>query len=375
MWYNSDEQTVKLAAQNLIEYLNGKLEEGYEKPIFVVSHLPLHYTMRTRQDGDGRYAHYFFDALNEAGEKGLNLFFLYGHDHSNSWDDYLGASAVYLAKGDNINISYGKKEEFKEKTLNFTYMNAGFIGYYDRNNEGAHDALTMCIIEITDSTVAVARVSQSGIALLKAKGVRNEYKNEIYYDPDERVITSYQEIELTKVKKKSPIKDIYKEEKVEAPKEAHYIRIEKADELKDGGKYLIVVQQRGSSDTFVMTPNVVTKSGGSGTRVGFELLSAPDFDEAAVISPDLDAREWTFTKSGDGWMLGTAGKYVHLEQTQDKAITATLEDAGDVFSVKKDGSKFAFSNGEFYLNHNTSRSLVNGYASEPAYIYIYEYVD
>ena len=69
MWYNSYENTVKHTTQNLIDYLNEKLAAGYDKPIFVVSHLGLHYSMRTHNEGDGKYAHYLFDALNEAARK------------------------------------------------------------------------------------------------------------------------------------------------------------------------------------------------------------------------------------------------------------------------------------------------------------------
>ena len=42
MWYNNDETTIKRTAEKLIRYLNEKLAEGYDKPIFVLSHLPLH---------------------------------------------------------------------------------------------------------------------------------------------------------------------------------------------------------------------------------------------------------------------------------------------------------------------------------------------
>ncbi|MDD6077238.1 MAG: metallophosphoesterase, partial [Clostridiales bacterium] len=122
MWRNSDETTIQNTANALDAYLDTKVAEGYGKPIFVVSHLPLHYSMRTRNDGDGMYANYIFDVLNDAGAKGLNIIFLYGHDHSNGWDDYLGGSCVYLAKGKNINIAQGSKTEFNVETLNFTYM-------------------------------------------------------------------------------------------------------------------------------------------------------------------------------------------------------------------------------------------------------------
>ena len=73
MWYNNDENRVKTTAANLRSYLNGKRRAKYTKPIFVISHLPLHYSMRTYYDGDKRYAHYIFDELNESGAAGLNI--------------------------------------------------------------------------------------------------------------------------------------------------------------------------------------------------------------------------------------------------------------------------------------------------------------
>ena len=77
MWRNSDETTIQNTANALDAYLDTKVAEGYGKPIFVVSHLPLHYSMRTKNDGDGMYANYIFDVLNAAGANGLNIIFLY----------------------------------------------------------------------------------------------------------------------------------------------------------------------------------------------------------------------------------------------------------------------------------------------------------
>ena len=85
MWYNNDEATIKRTAENLRNYLNHKLAVGFKAPIFVISHLPLHYSMRTRNDGDKQHANYIFNVLNDAGGNGLNIVFLYGHDHSNGW--------------------------------------------------------------------------------------------------------------------------------------------------------------------------------------------------------------------------------------------------------------------------------------------------
>lgn len=200
MWYNSSETTIQNTANALDAYLDVKVEEGYQKPIFVVSHLPLHYSMRTlKGGGDGKYANYIFDVLNEAGAAGLNIIFLYGHDHSNGWDDYLGGAAVYLAKGDKINIAQSSTTVFKEETLNFTYMNAGFTGYYENHN-GADDKLTMTVFSITDDAVTVKRYSADGVHNLKSAGVTNSYKGEGgYYDPNTKVYESPQIITLGSV--------------------------------------------------------------------------------------------------------------------------------------------------------------------------------
>ena len=206
MWRNSDEATIRNTASALKAYLNGKVSEGYGKPVFVVSHLPLHYTMRTCNDGDGKYANYIFDVLNEAGASGLNIIFLYGHDHSNGWDDYLGGAAVYLAKGDKINIAQASKTVFKEETLNFTYMNAGFTGYYENHND-ADDTLTMTVFTVTATTVTVERYDADGKHLLKSAGVTNSYKNESGYSPNTDIYASPQYIALGTVTPSQTVAD------------------------------------------------------------------------------------------------------------------------------------------------------------------------
>lgn len=197
MWYTNDEATVKNTAAALETYLDAKVAEKYTKPIFIVSHLPLHYSMRTSQDGDARYANYIFDVLNEAGADGLNIIFLFGHDHSNGWDDYLGGSAVYLAKGDTINIAQASQTNYAAKTLNFTYMNAGYVAYYTSPTTGAETELTMTVFQITEDEVTVTRRTTSASHDLKSAGVKNTYKGDTF-EPDTRVISSPQTITLNK---------------------------------------------------------------------------------------------------------------------------------------------------------------------------------
>ena len=197
-WYNDSETTVRTTAANLRSFLNAKSRAGYTKPIFIMSHMQLHYSMRTYTSGDGKYANYLFDVINEAAGNGLNIFFLFGHNHSNGWDDYLGGSACYLNKGDSILIGQGSTTVFKQETLNFTYMNAGYVGYYTRVNDGADNTLTMSVFQITDDQVSISRYSANGVHHLKSAGVTNAYKNETAYEPDTRVLTSPQLVTLNK---------------------------------------------------------------------------------------------------------------------------------------------------------------------------------
>ncbi len=191
MWYNNDKATIKKTAESLETYLNAKRNAGYTKPIFVISHLPLHYSMRTRYGGgDGKHANYIFDVLNEAGNAGLNIIFLFGHDHSHGWDDYLGGAAVFLTKGNKINIAQNSTTEFNEETLAFTYMNAGYVGYYGTSYTSDVDkTLTMTVFAITENNVTISRYASNGTHDLKSAGVYNvEYPDSTYYSTDSTIV-------------------------------------------------------------------------------------------------------------------------------------------------------------------------------------------
>ncbi len=171
-WYGGSESATKALADKLGSYLEARVTEKSEQPVFVVSHLPLHYSYRTVNCGDGKYAKYLFDVLNEYGES-LNIIFLFGHNHSAPFDDYIGGTAIYLAKGDKIYISKtGKHTETPDEyVLNFTYMNAGYVGYtWCLGNE-----LTMTVFEIHDSMIKVRRYGANGEYPLKNEGEWSSY--------------------------------------------------------------------------------------------------------------------------------------------------------------------------------------------------------
>ena len=363
MWHNDNEDTIKRTAQLLTEYLNDKLAEGYNKPIFILSHLPLNYNMRTYYDGDMKHARYFVNILNEAAKKGLNLFYLFGHDHSNGWDDYLGGSAVYLKKGDTMLVSNGTNGRYQKTEIQFTYMNAGYTGYYENHN-GADDALTMTYFTIEGSEVSIVRYDKNGIHNLKSEGVRNSYKTEGPYSPNTTVYTSPQTVALTAVTDKTPLEDLLPVNKTAL----RYRCVESLDELKDGGKYLLVYN---SSTDYFMIPEVVTKANDSGSeRRGFDIVETDAFG-GSIVYGDYADKEWTLVKTDDGWFVTYDGKYATFTSTSNYSVTATLEDDPSVFTIEGTRDSFSFKSGSYYFNYN-ARGLINGFASNPATFYLYE---
>lgn len=161
------ETQISETAENLRGWLNEKAKAGDSKPIFIITHLPLHHSYRY----DNPYSEYLFDVLNEAGASGLNIVYLFGHNHSKEYDNYLGGSEVYLSKGDEILIPdiQGKNaEDYKLEILNFTYMNAGYIG---KTSDGV---LSSCIFEIYEDRIEIKRHTKEGICNLKDSGISSE---------------------------------------------------------------------------------------------------------------------------------------------------------------------------------------------------------
>ncbi|MBR5312032.1 MAG: hypothetical protein IKU40_04015 [Clostridia bacterium] len=201
MWYNNKKQPVIDVSERLKTYLDEKIEQQYTKPIFILAHLPLHYSMRTYLQNDARYANFIFDVINPAAEAGLNIFYLFGHNHSNGWDDYLGGTAVYLAAGDTICIAQSSHKDYREETLAFTYLNAGYTGYYHDVNKGAETDLSMTVFQITEDAVTIERYTADGLHDLKSPGVSNASLDEAELTgltPDKRTYESPQIIPLNK---------------------------------------------------------------------------------------------------------------------------------------------------------------------------------
>ena len=181
-------------AEDLTAYFNEKLANGWgNKPIFITSHIPLHYNARTEKDGMGASAKYVVDALNAASEAGLNIIFLIGHNHGSGYDDYLGGGAVYVPKGETIVVPdhTNYKNAPIETELKFTYMNFGYISSYGTTGTEVDTALTMCTFRIqANGDVIITRYDKNGEHNLKSAGKVSPTDESGYTFDDGRVYES-----------------------------------------------------------------------------------------------------------------------------------------------------------------------------------------
>ena len=222
MEYNDDSsyEDTKAAADALKVYLDEKAAQGYTKPIFVLNHIGLHWGNRTVSQGVAIHAELLVKVLNEGGAKGLNIIYLYGHNHSGGYDDAMGGGAVYFKKGDQIEVAqsdaffenaHTAKKKHTTYTLNFTYMNAGYIGYYSTGDglpsDYAADAtVTMSVFLIRGDEVIITRYDSEinlaknkyGVHNLKSAGVWHpDWQEEYHNTPNTLVYRSSRQVTAT----------------------------------------------------------------------------------------------------------------------------------------------------------------------------------
>ena len=189
---------VTKTAEAMGECFDRLIAEGETRPVIIAGHVPLHYSARTSSrhtTGDNLYSSLLFDTINDAASD-LDSIYLFGHNHSKGWDCYLGGSCVYKAPGDKILLPVFDEtrvttDEFSEKTLNFTYINAGYTGYYMNCGPGeysrdpesqyraADETLTCSIIEIYDDRIEITRYDEDGQHNIGSAGEADPYRGGI----------------------------------------------------------------------------------------------------------------------------------------------------------------------------------------------------
>ena len=156
-------QDIEKNSKEVVAKTSKKLEKFLKnqkgnKPIFIVTHVPLHYTNRNNGE-DNKYAKYLFDVINKYSRK-LDIVFLYGHNHSGTYDDYIGGSINYIACGEKLNVGGINKSQ----KINFTYMNAGYIGFsYNSDNDTSTNLLTISSIMVKKDSLEIQRYTNNGL--------------------------------------------------------------------------------------------------------------------------------------------------------------------------------------------------------------------
>ena len=188
-------EKVKRSSGEMKKCFDELIQRGEKRPVFIAGHVPLQFTARTSSrhtTGDNLYSSLIFDVVNDAA-KSLDIFYLFGHNHSKGWDCYLGGSCVYKAPGETILIpdfdeNMVNTDVYYEEVLNFTYLNAGYVGYYmncDPDEYGygdysaADETLTGIVFEIYPDRVVITRYDTEGPHVLGAAGEADPFRGGI----------------------------------------------------------------------------------------------------------------------------------------------------------------------------------------------------
>jgi hypothetical protein len=155
--YNEDESSKEIVS-NTSNKLDSYLKQlTGSKPVFIVTHVPLHYSTRNNGE-DNKYAYILFNTINKYNN--LDIVFLFGHNHSSTFDDYIGGSINYIPKGSTIKVG-GTTEEVK---LNFTYLNAGYIGNsQNTNTDTSTNLLTVTGIKVKKDELEIQKYCRDGL--------------------------------------------------------------------------------------------------------------------------------------------------------------------------------------------------------------------
>lgn len=159
------EAIVKATAQKLETAVDAMIGAGDLRPLIVLTHVPLHHTTRNSY-ADNRFASYIFNVLNKAAEQ-TDVIFLFGHNHSGNYDDYIGGSVNYLAPGDTIRIpkpDQAGADCYTEETLKFIYTNCGYIGNSaNAESDSSTNALTLGAIRLFADRIEILKYTIDGL--------------------------------------------------------------------------------------------------------------------------------------------------------------------------------------------------------------------
>ena len=164
-----DKATVTATTKALSTYLTSLIDSGDTRPVIIMTHVPIHWSVRSANRNwyyDNIYANILFEAVNEAAKE-LDILFLFGHNHSSTgegdglgYDNEIGDALAYVAKGESMKVPNGTdgSANYTTETLNFTYMNAGYVGKYN----GSTSDCSIAAVNIGNDSIVINRYTYNG---------------------------------------------------------------------------------------------------------------------------------------------------------------------------------------------------------------------
>ncbi len=155
---------VEQTLNDLDTFLSGMVSRKDYRPVIIATHLPLHDSARADNACGGLLA----ELLNRYGHT-LDIIYLFGHNHSDNYDDSIGGSVNYIAKGESMYVPVPAKNDSsridssKKVTLTFTYLNYGYVGYSNNSVSGiSTNVLTLGVIQIYPESIEIIRYTAEG---------------------------------------------------------------------------------------------------------------------------------------------------------------------------------------------------------------------
>lgn len=157
-------QQVEPMLNELDAFLSGMVKRKDYRPVIVAGHLPLHDSARADNACGGSLA----DLLNRYGHT-LDILYLFGHNHSDHYDDSIGGSVNYIAKGESLYVPEPAQDgtavivDPSKITLAFSYLNYGYVGYANNTENGiSTNVLTLGVVQVYPETIEITRYTAEG---------------------------------------------------------------------------------------------------------------------------------------------------------------------------------------------------------------------
>jgi len=284
------------------------------------------------------------------------------NEEENALDVNLPGSPANVVNSATKGITFTVPEEYKDYAFEYVAVSVTSKGKTTRMNLiDKNGIMGSGYVEATSGTEMTIQLDKDTAGVDRIQAIK------LFRDFSSASTTQITAIEFFYSDTTSPV--------IPAPEGRLYSRINSVSDIQDGDKILMIYNgDRGSGSEF-MLPKVVEISGSSGLRVGFSVENT-GISMSNVIGGNYEAKEWTFTKDGDGWRVGTVDGYIKLTDERDANIsyTARLDSVGDILAIGGSANAFTFTTTDgLVINRNTTRALLMGYPTDAATFVLYRY--